>query len=45
MESGEVVTVIDHTYKFDEAIEAIKHVGAGHTRGTTVITMAEESVS
>lgn len=40
---GEVVPVIDRTYPFDEAIEAISHVGEGHTRGTTVITMNGET--
>jgi NADPH:quinone reductase-like Zn-dependent oxidoreductase len=38
-ESGAVTPVIDRTYPLDEGIDAVAHVGEGHNRGTTVITM------
>jgi NADPH:quinone reductase-like Zn-dependent oxidoreductase len=39
IESGKVTPVIDGTYPLSGTPEAIGHVGAGHARGTVVITM------
>jgi NADPH:quinone reductase-like Zn-dependent oxidoreductase len=39
VESGQVTPVIDHTYPLTRAPEAIGYVGAGHARGTVVITV------
>jgi NADPH:quinone reductase-like Zn-dependent oxidoreductase len=39
--TGQISPVIDSTYPLEEAIEAIRHVGEGHARGTTVITMEQ----
>jgi len=39
--TGKVTPVIDRTYPLARGIEAISHVGEGHARGTTVITMQE----
>jgi NADPH:quinone reductase-like Zn-dependent oxidoreductase len=39
IESGKVSPVIDGTYPLSATAEAIGHVGAGHARGTVVITM------
>lgn len=38
-ENGEITPVIDRTYPLEGAIEAINHVGEGHSQGTTIITM------
>ncbi len=38
-EAGKVKPVIDRTYPLAEAAEAIAHVGEGHARGKTIITM------
>ena len=38
-ESGKMTPVIDRTYPLDDGIEAVGHVGEGHNRGTTIITM------
>ncbi|MFC5931103.1 NAD(P)-dependent alcohol dehydrogenase [Cryobacterium melibiosiphilum] len=37
--SGQVRSVIDRTYPLDEAADALRYVGAGHTRGKVVITI------
>ena len=37
--SGKIVPVIDLTVPLDNGIEAISHVGEGHNRGTSIITM------
>ena len=37
--SGQVTPVIDRIYPLDEAADALRHVGAGHTRGKVVITV------
>ena len=37
--AGKMTPVIDRTYPLTEAPEAISHVGAGHARGTVVITV------
>lgn len=37
--SGQVTPVIDRTYSLDEAADALRYVGAGHTRGKVVITV------
>ena len=36
--TGQVTPVIDRTYPLDEAADALRCVGAGHTRGRVVIT-------
>lgn len=38
--AGAVKPVIDETFPLAEAAAAVAHVDAGHTRGTTVITMS-----
>ena len=40
-EAGQITPVIDRTYPLNRAPEAVAHVGAGHTQGKTIITMAE----
>ncbi|WP_438853773.1 NAD(P)-dependent alcohol dehydrogenase [Agromyces sp. M3QZ16-3] len=37
--AGQVTPVIDRTYALDDAADALRHVGAGHTRGKVVITV------
>ena len=37
--TGQVRPVIDRTYALDEAADALRHVGAGHTRGKVVVTI------
>ncbi len=39
VESGKLRPVIDRTFSLDDGAEAIGHVGDGHARGTTIITM------
>jgi NADPH:quinone reductase-like Zn-dependent oxidoreductase len=39
IEAGKVKPVIDGTYPLSETARAIGHVGAGHARGTVVITV------
>lgn len=39
LEAGKVTPVIDGTYPLSSTPEAIGHVGAGHARGTVVITI------
>ena len=39
VENGEMKPVIDRTYALDDGIDAVTHVGEGHNRGTTIITM------
>jgi NADPH:quinone reductase-like Zn-dependent oxidoreductase len=39
IEAGKVTPVIDRTYPLSATGEAIGHVGAGHARGTVVITV------
>jgi NADPH:quinone reductase-like Zn-dependent oxidoreductase len=39
IESGAVVPVIDRTYSFSDAAEAVGYVTNGHTRGKTIITI------
>jgi NADPH:quinone reductase-like Zn-dependent oxidoreductase len=36
--NGQVTPVIDRTYPLDDAADALRHVGAGHTRGKVVVT-------
>ena len=38
-ESGTIAPVIDQIYPLGETAEAVAHVGEGHARGTTIITM------
>jgi NADPH:quinone reductase-like Zn-dependent oxidoreductase len=38
-DAGELTPVIDRTYPLSEAAEALRYVGAGHTRGKVVITV------
>ncbi|USQ77732.1 NAD(P)-dependent alcohol dehydrogenase [Ornithinimicrobium cryptoxanthini] len=37
--TGQVTPVIDRTYPLDEAADALRYVGTGHTRGKVVITV------
>lgn len=37
--TGQITPVIDRTYPLDDAAEALRYVGAGHTRGKVVITL------
>ena len=39
LEAGQVTPVIDRTYPLDEAADALRYVGAGHTRGKVVVTV------
>lgn len=39
IEAGKITPVIDETYPLSETAAAIGHVGAGHARGTVVITV------
>ena len=39
LEAGELTPVIDRTYRLSVAAEALRYVGAGHTRGKVVITV------
>jgi NADPH:quinone reductase-like Zn-dependent oxidoreductase len=41
IESGSVAPVIDRTYPLNETAAALTHVGSRHTRGKTVITVAD----
>ena len=40
IEAGKVTPVIDRTYPMSEVPEAIRHLGNGHGRGKTVVTVA-----
>lgn len=37
--TGQVTPVIDRTYPLDEAADALRYVGVGHTRGKVLITV------
>ena len=37
--AGELTPVIDRTYRLSAAADALRYVGAGHTRGKVVITV------
>lgn len=37
--TGQVTPVIDRTHPLDEAADALRYVGAGHTRGKVVVTV------
>ncbi len=37
--TGQVTPVIDRPYPLDEAADALRYVGAGHTRGKVVVTV------
>jgi NADPH:quinone reductase-like Zn-dependent oxidoreductase len=37
--TGQVTPVIDRTYPLDEAADALRYVGAGHTRGKVLVTV------
>ncbi|HYI50871.1 MAG TPA: NAD(P)-dependent alcohol dehydrogenase [Microbacterium sp.] len=39
LSTGQITPVIDRTYPLDEAADALRYVGAGHTRGKVVITV------
>ncbi|HTX91120.1 MAG TPA: NAD(P)-dependent alcohol dehydrogenase [Anaerolineales bacterium] len=39
IEAGKIVPVIDRSYPFSEAAEALRYLGAGHARGKIVLTM------
>jgi len=40
IEAGKVTPVIDRTYPLSETAQAIEHVGRGHARGKTAISVA-----
>lgn len=37
--TGQVTPVIDRTYHLDEAADALRYLGASHTRGKVVVTV------
>ncbi|MFT4040776.1 MAG: NAD(P)-dependent alcohol dehydrogenase [Thermomicrobiales bacterium] len=37
--AGQITPVIDRVYPLSEAAEALRHIGAGHTRGKVVVTV------
>ncbi len=37
--TGKIAPVIDRSHPIEEGVEAISHVGEGHNRGTSIITM------
>ena len=37
--AGRIVPVVDRVFPLDDAVQAVTHVGEGHNRGTSVITM------
>jgi NADPH:quinone reductase-like Zn-dependent oxidoreductase len=39
MASGEVTAVVDRVFPLADTVDAIEYVGAGHTRGKTVIVV------
>lgn len=39
LEAGELTPVVDRTYELSAAADALRYVGAGHTRGKVVITV------
>lgn len=39
LDAGKVLPVIDAVYDLRDAVEALRYVGAGHTRGKTVLTV------
>ena len=39
LEAGQLKPVIDRTYPLSAAADALRYVGAGHTRGKVVITV------
>ena len=41
IEAGKVRPVIDRSYPLSEARQALDHVGAGHARGKTAITVSQ----
>ena len=40
VEAGKVKPVLEHRYALNEVADALRHVGEGHARGQTVITIA-----
>jgi NADPH:quinone reductase-like Zn-dependent oxidoreductase len=40
IQAGKVTPVIDGTYPLTETPDAMGHVGAGHARGTVIISIA-----
>ena len=39
LESGRLTPVIDRTYRLSAGADALRYVGAGHTRGKVVISV------
>ncbi|WP_245712916.1 zinc-binding dehydrogenase [Micromonospora nigra] len=39
IEAGRPRPVVDRTYPLAEAAEALRHIGAGHATGKTVLTI------
>jgi NADPH:quinone reductase-like Zn-dependent oxidoreductase len=42
LEAGKIVPVIDRSYPFSEAAEALRYLGQGHARGKVVITVGSD---
>ncbi len=40
IDSGGIRPIVDQTYPFDEAPQAVAHVESGRTKGKVVLTMA-----
>jgi len=40
-ESGEIKPIIDKTYKFAEAIQALEYLSKGHARGKVIVKIRE----
>jgi NADPH:quinone reductase-like Zn-dependent oxidoreductase len=39
LEAAQLTPVIDRTYRLSAAADALRYVGAGHTRGKVVVTV------
>jgi NADPH:quinone reductase-like Zn-dependent oxidoreductase len=39
LEAGKIVPVIDRSYPFSEAVEAVRYIDSGHVKGKVVITV------
>jgi NADPH:quinone reductase-like Zn-dependent oxidoreductase len=45
IDSGELHPIVDRTYPFDEAPQALAHVEGGRAKGKVVITMAPPAIT
>jgi len=43
LEAGKIVSVIDKSYPFSQAPEAIRYLGTGHARAKVIIVMEEKN--